>query len=146
MAFFIPYPQPKPLLNEFQSTTSLPYRSPMALMPFLLLSISSPSLKSSYLARPRTPRPHSFNTISPTFSPTLASPELSSLTEELHSFQSSPRLYGNNSLSRRSPPPLIIHKQTARWNVPIKNLNNIFGSIATINRITGPRCCRSPNL
>src|SRR5882762_3366123 len=52
-AFFIPYPQPNPRLNEFQWTTSLPYRSPMALTPSWLLSISSPSSKSSYLARDR---------------------------------------------------------------------------------------------
>src|SRR5712691_527244 len=38
-AFFIPYPQPNPPLNEFQSTTSLPYWSPMALTPFWLLLI-----------------------------------------------------------------------------------------------------------
>src|SRR6267143_4054497 len=56
-AFFIPYPQPNPHLNEFQWTTSLPYQSLMASMPFWLLSISSPSLKSSYLARPRTTHP-----------------------------------------------------------------------------------------
>src|SRR6267378_2408812 len=60
--FFIPYPQPNLHLNEFRWTTSLPYRSLMASMPSWLLSISSPSLKSSYLARPRTPPPNSFNT------------------------------------------------------------------------------------
>src|SRR6267378_314187 len=72
----IPCPQLNPHLNEFQSTTSLPYRSLMALTPSWLLSISSPSLKSSYLVRPQTPHPNSFNTISPTFSPTLGYLEL----------------------------------------------------------------------
>src|SRR5882762_129577 len=69
--FSIPYPQHNPLLNEFLWTTSLPYRSPMASMPSWLLLISSLSSKSSYLARPRTLRPNSFNTISQQFSPIL---------------------------------------------------------------------------
>src|SRR6267143_6917511 len=60
-AFFIPYPQPNPPLNEFQWTTSLPYWSLMDLMPFWLLSISLPNSKSSYPARPRTPCPNLFN-------------------------------------------------------------------------------------
>src|SRR6267378_2644284 len=85
-AFFIPYPQPNLLLNEFQWTTSLPYRSLMASTPFWSSSISSPNLKSLYLARPRTPRPNSFNTISQTFSPILDYQEPLSLIEELPSF------------------------------------------------------------
>src|SRR6267143_167871 len=92
-AFFIPYPQPNPLLNEFQWTTLLPYRSLMASMPSWLSSISSPSSKSLYLARPRTPRPNSFNTISQMFSPISGYLELLSLTEELLSFPNSLKLY-----------------------------------------------------
>src|SRR5882762_8852264 len=106
-AFFIPYPQPNPLLNEFQWTTLLPYQSLMASMPFWLSSISSPSSKSSYLARPRTPCPNSFNTILQTFSPILDYQEPLSLIEGPPSFPNSPKPYGNSSLSRHSPPPLI---------------------------------------
>src|SRR6267143_5581142 len=88
-AFSIPYPQPNPPLNEFQWTTSLPYQSLMASTPFWLSSISSPSSKSSYLARPRTPCPNSFNTISQMFSPISDYPEQLSLIEEPPSFPNS---------------------------------------------------------
>src|SRR6267378_6189928 len=109
----------------------------MTLTPSWLLSISLPSLKSSYLVRLQTRLPNSFNITSPTFSPTLAYQEQSFLTEELPLFPSSLKLYGNNSLSKYSPPRLTIHKPMVRQNVPIKNLNNTFGSIVTISRITG---------
>jgi len=95
----------------------------MALMPFWLLSIFSPSFKSSYLAKPRTPHLNSFNTTLPMFSPTLDYPEQLSLTEGRPSFPDSPKRSGNSSQSRRSPPLLITHKPMVRRNVLIKNSN-----------------------